>query len=225
MSVLIEKPWAMNNNLTGICLRDSARIARPVNGNHRRNPGPKRVPIVWRTHLWTTPIQAASQPHPVIEPADILHLQTTGPRDISMTRNKRNESAADASNDVTLRVVDLQPMKRFYQDFLGFELLGEFPNAALLEITGSDGKTAQAIGLLKCTVNGAPKHNAGIRIVVSFTPDEYMITQRRLEHFGIRLDKKADDRIRIQDPEGNRVELVCRHKGGGRRTGRRRDYR
>lgn len=161
----------------------------------------------------------------MIEPADILHLQTTGPRDLPMKRNERNESAADTSTDVTLRVVDLQPMKRFYQDFLGFELLGEFPNAALLEISGSDGRTAQAIGLLKRAANGTTKQNAGIRIVVSFTPDEYMITQRRLEHFGIQLDKKTADRIRIQDPEGNRVELVCRHRGGGRRTGRRRDYR
>src|SRR5882724_5643652 len=170
ISVLIEKPWAMNNNLLGTRLRDSARIARPVNGNHRRNPGPKRVPIIWRTHLWTTPIHAAAQSQPVIEPADILHLQTTGPLDLSMKRNQRNGST-DTNNDVTLRVVDLQPMKRFYQDFLGFELLGEFPNAALLEITGSDGKTVQAIGLLKCTANSAPKHNAGIRIVISFTPD------------------------------------------------------
>ena len=211
----------MNNKL----LEKPARIARPVNGNHRRDLGPKQVPVLWQTHLWTKPIHAAAQPHPMIGPADILHLQTTGPRDLSMKRNKRNESAADPGSDVTLRVVDLQPMKRFYQNFLGFELLGEFPNAALLEISGSDGKTVQAIGLLKHTANGAPKDTAGIRIVVSFTPDEYMITQRRLEHFGIRLDKKAGDRIRLQDPEGNQVELVCRHKGSGRRTGRRRDYR
>ncbi|HSY19372.1 MAG TPA: VOC family protein [Candidatus Acidoferrales bacterium] len=215
----------MKNKPSGIHLRRPSRIAPPVNEIHRRDLGPKQVPILWQTHLWTKPIHAVTQPHPMIGPADILHLQTTGPRDLSMKRNERNGSAAALGSEVTLRVVDLQPMKRFYQDFLGFELMGEFPNAALLEITSSDGKTVQAIGLLKRTANGVPKHHAGIRIVVSFTPDEYMITQRRLEHFGIRLDKKTDNRIRIQDPEGNRVELVCRHKGGGRRTGRRRDYR
>jgi len=230
MSVLIEKPWAMNNNPPGTRRRKLARVTRPANGNHALDHGPKRMPILWQTHLWTKPIHTVTHPHPVIKPSDILHLQPTRPRELSPTLKRivRTETASNTSGDMTLRVADLQPMKRFYQDFLGFELLGEFPNAALLEITGSNGRPVQAIGLLKRPVHDGSKRNAGIHIVISFPPDDFETTKRRLVHFDVRLTKTTPDRICLQDPEGNQVEVVCRKEGGrsgGRRTGRRRNYR
>jgi len=44
------------------------------------------------------------------------------------------ETTVKALGEVALRVNNLERMKRFYQEVLGFEVLGEFPNAALLKI-------------------------------------------------------------------------------------------
>ena len=45
----------------------------------------------------------------------------------------KSGSAVKALGEIVLRVNNLERMKRFYQEVLGFEVLGEFPTAVALE--------------------------------------------------------------------------------------------
>jgi catechol 2,3-dioxygenase-like lactoylglutathione lyase family enzyme len=109
---------------------------------------------------------------------------------------------------VTLRVNNLSLMKSFYRTVLGFALVGEFPSAALLEITGTHGRPTQPIGLFKRSACVDPGHAAVHRVVVSFPPGEYELRKRQLELLGFQFELKTPQRICLRDPEGNPVELV-----------------
>jgi catechol-2,3-dioxygenase len=52
-------------------------------------------------------------------------------------------SSIRALGEVAFRVNNLPEMKRFYQEVLGLEVLGEFPTAALLKIAADYGGHTQ----------------------------------------------------------------------------------
>jgi catechol 2,3-dioxygenase-like lactoylglutathione lyase family enzyme len=111
--------------------------------------------------------------------------------------------------EVRLRVNNMQRMKAFYRNALGFALIGELPNAALLELAAtSDGHT-QTIGLFKRSAQLSRKRNLVDRICFSIPSEDCTPQKRRLEELGFRVDVKAPNRICLYDPEGNQVELVC----------------
>lgn len=115
---------------------------------------------------------------------------------------------------VKLRVSNMQRMKAFYRHALGFALIGEFPNAALLELAETDGGRAQAIGLFKCSVHLRRGEMPAARISFSITLADCGSRRRRLEQLGFLVDANDPGRLCLHDPEGNRVELICRDRDG-----------
>jgi catechol-2,3-dioxygenase len=116
--------------------------------------------------------------------------------------------------EVALRVNDLQRMKRFYQDVLGFEVLGEFATAALLKIAeGYNGHT-QVLGLFDRSVRVGPEHTTVDHIAFTIALGDYDSEKKRLESLGLEVEVKDHDWVKwrslyFHDPEGNQVELVC----------------
>ena len=108
-----------------------------------------------------------------------------------------------------LRVSNIQRMKYFYRHVLGFEVIGEFPNAALLEIAKANGGRAQAIGLFQRPINSPGETPPDHRISFSISMKDCQSTQRKLERLGCQVEVTVPNRIWVRDPEGNRVELVC----------------
>jgi catechol 2,3-dioxygenase-like lactoylglutathione lyase family enzyme len=106
-----------------------------------------------------------------------------------------------------LRVNDLERMKRFYRWILGFELVGEFPNAALLEMNVKGGTRVLTVGLFKQTASC--KCAAAYRITVTLPRANCESRRKRLKRIGAAMEIRGRDRICIHDPEGNEIELVC----------------
>ncbi len=132
----------------------------------------------------------------------------------SIIDRRHGEAAGNTSHDMTLRVKNLKPMKLFYQHVLGFELLGEFPSAALLRVGDGSGAQDQMLGLVQRSDWVGPERN-GVAHITFITPvRDREFESKRLESLGFRVDAMNHDEIGerslcFRDPEGNQVELLC----------------
>jgi catechol 2,3-dioxygenase-like lactoylglutathione lyase family enzyme len=70
-------------------------------------------------------------------------------------------SAVKELGETALRVNNLERMKRFYQGVLGFELLGEFPDAVLLKIAEGHAGHSQILGLFDRSVSVDQERSTG----------------------------------------------------------------
>jgi catechol-2,3-dioxygenase len=82
-------------------------------------------------------------------------------------------SAVKSLGEVALRVNDLQLMKRFYQDVLGFEVLGESATGALLTIAEGYGGHTQVLGLFDRSVPVGPAHTTVDHIAFTIALGDY----------------------------------------------------
>jgi catechol-2,3-dioxygenase len=124
------------------------------------------------------------------------------------------EVAVNKSRDVTLRVNNLKPMKKFYQECLGFELLAELPSAALLIVGAGSGAQSQMLGLLQRSVGGGPERNTVGHIALIMPVPDHELERKRLEALGLRVEAMNHEGIGkrllcFRYPEGNEVELPC----------------
>ena len=125
-----------------------------------------------------------------------------------------SEEPAATSANIALGVNDLPSMKKFYQEILGFELMGEFPSAALLKVSRGRSSQSQKLGLLQRSViaecgTSEVEHIAFVMPV----PDPDM-ERKRLEALGLKvaamnLDGLERGLLSFRDPEGNEIELLC----------------
>jgi catechol-2,3-dioxygenase len=124
------------------------------------------------------------------------------------------KSAVKALGEVALRVNNLERMKRFYQEVLGFEVLGEFPAAALLKIgIGYAGHT-QVLALFDRSVSVDQARTTVDHIAFTIGLPDYDSERKRLETLGLNVETKEHAWVKwrslyFHDPEGNQVELVC----------------
>jgi catechol-2,3-dioxygenase len=123
-------------------------------------------------------------------------------------------AAVKALGEVALRVNDLKLMKQFYQDVLGFEVLGEFGTAALLKIAEGYGGHTQVLGLFDRSVRVGPEHTTVDHIAFAIALGDFDSEKRRLESLGLDVEVETHYWVKwrslyFHDPEGNQVELVC----------------
>ncbi|HET9359245.1 MAG TPA: VOC family protein [Vicinamibacterales bacterium] len=123
-------------------------------------------------------------------------------------------TAVRALGEVALRVNNLAQMKRFYQDVLGLEVLGEFSQAALLTVADGYGGHTQVLGLFDRSVPVGPEHTTVDHFAFTIALEDYESEKRRLEALGLDVEVTNHDWVKwrslyFRDPEGNLVELVC----------------
>ena len=129
-------------------------------------------------------------------------------------------SAVKALGEVALRVNNLERMKRFYQEVLGFEVLGEFPNAALLKIAAGYAGHTQVLGLFDRLVSVDKERTTIDHITFTIGLLDYDSERKRLETLGLNVEVYAHEWIDwrslyFHDPEGNRVEQGPPHNQRG----------
>ena len=133
----------------------------------------------------------------------------------STTNSKmKSGSAVKALGEIALRVNNLERMKRFYQEVLGFEVLGEFPTAALLKIAAGYAGHTQVLGLFDRSVSVDQERTTVDHIAFTIGLPDYDSERKRLETLGLNVEVKEHQWVNwrslyFHDPEGNQVELVC----------------
>lgn len=116
--------------------------------------------------------------------------------------------------EVAFRVNNLAQMKRFYQEVLGLDVLGESPVGVLLKIAEGYGGHTQVLGLFDRSVPVGPERTTVDHIAFTIALNDYESEKKRLEALGLAVEIKVHEWVKwrslyFYDPEGNEVELVC----------------
>ena len=115
-------------------------------------------------------------------------------------------------------------MKRFYQEVLGLEVLGEFPTAVLLKIAdGYQGHT-EVLGLFDRAVPVGPERTSVDHVAFTIALTDYESERKRLEGLGLAVEVQEHRWVKWRslyffDPEGNQVEFVCFDPSVGESSG------
>ena len=139
-----------------------------------------------------------------------------------LKRSLNTETTVNTVGDVSLRVNDLQPMKRFYLDVLGFELLGDLPSVALLRPGDDYRGQIQMLALLQRSVGVGPEPGVVRHITFILSIQDPESEKRRLEGLGLCVGTTSRETagkcsLCFHDPEGNEVELLCHDPTSDRR--------
>ena len=129
-------------------------------------------------------------------------------------RNLNMKTAAETTGNVTLRVNDLRRMKQFYQDVLGFKLLGNLPSVALLRLGDDYRGPIQMFALLQRSIGVGPECLVARHITFMLPVQDPESERRRLEGLGLCVETTSRETagkssLCFHDPEGNEVELLC----------------
>ena len=116
--------------------------------------------------------------------------------------------------NVALGVKNLCSMKKFYQEILGFELLGEFPSAVLLKVRAGCDAGGQKLGLLQRSIVSDGQHAEVAHVAFIMSVPDMETEQKRLEGLGLKvaaMNLEGFERglLSFRDPEGNEIELLC----------------
>jgi catechol 2,3-dioxygenase-like lactoylglutathione lyase family enzyme len=110
----------------------------------------------------------------------------------STTNSKmKSGSAVKALGEIALRINNLERMKRFYQEVLGFEaskVLGEFPTAALLKIAAGYAGHTQVLGLFDRSVSMDQEGTTVDHIAFTIGLPDYDSERKRLETLGLNVE-------------------------------------
>ena len=121
--------------------------------------------------------------------------------------------------EIALRVADLDRMQAFYQGVIGLELLQRFPRSAFFRIADGVAGHTQILALFdRATEPGyqglSSAHTTVDHLAFAIALEDFAAEKARLEAAGLRVDTAEHAWVHwrslyVDDPEGNRVELVC----------------
>ena len=120
--------------------------------------------------------------------------------------------------EIALRVRDLDAMQRFYGEVVGLELMRRTETFAFFRIAEGFGGHTQVLALFdrRGAESEPPRPEATSldHLAFAIPLSAYASEKARLEGLGLRVDTAEHAWVQwrslyVDDPEGNRVELVC----------------
>jgi catechol-2,3-dioxygenase len=125
--------------------------------------------------------------------------------------------------EIALRVQDLGAMRAFYEQVVGLECVRAFPHAVFFRIAeGVEGHT-QVLALFDRSAEtgyqGLSRERTTLdHLAFAVSLDDFAAERARLEGLGLEMTTAEHAWVQwrslyVDDPEGNRVELVCYDAG------------
>ena len=121
--------------------------------------------------------------------------------------------------EIALRVADLDRMQAFYEGVIGLELLRRFPQSAFFRIADGVAGHTQILALFDRSAalgyHGLNSEQTTVdHLAFAIALEDFAAEKARLEAAGMRVETAEHTWVQwrslyVNDPEGNRVELVC----------------
>ena len=120
--------------------------------------------------------------------------------------------------EIALRVTDLDAMQRFYANVIGLELMRRLDASAFFRIADGFAGHTRILALFdrRDSQSAPPRADATTvdHLAFAIPLAAYEPEKQRLEALGLRVDTVEHAWVHwrslyVDDPEGNRVELVC----------------
>ena len=121
--------------------------------------------------------------------------------------------------EIALRVADLDRMQAFYEGAIGLELLRRFPQSAFFRIADGVAGHTQILALFDRAAEPgyqglSTAHTTVDHLAFAIALEDFAAERARLEAAGLRVETAEHAWVHwrslyVDDPEGNRVELVC----------------
>jgi len=131
--------------------------------------------------------------------------------------------AVKALGEIALRVKDLDSMQQFYEEVIDLELMKRFPHAVFFNIAEGYGGHTQILALFDRTQEAdyrgtEPEKSTIDHFAFTIALADFDDEKKRLEQLGLKVETTDHPWVRwrslyVEDPEGNRVELVCFDEG------------
>jgi catechol 2,3-dioxygenase len=132
---------------------------------------------------------------------------------------EKRKTPVKALGEIALRVDDLAAMRKFYQEAMGLELMGESPTAVFFRIAEGYGGHTQVLALFDRSgsrdYQGVDANKSTVdHIALTISLADFVSEKERLERLGLRVETAEHKWVHwrslyVSDPEGNQVELVC----------------
>jgi len=136
----------------------------------------------------------------------------------SSTPNER-QTPVRGLEEIALRVNNLDAMQKFYTEVVGLALIKRFPNAAFLKIADGCGGHIQVLALFDRSQSlGYRRIDAATstidHIAFEIPLADFEHEKKRLEALGLEVETAEHTWVHwrslyVDDPEGNKVEMVC----------------
>jgi len=128
---------------------------------------------------------------------------------------------------VSIRVKDLDAMRKFYEEVVGLEVLRRDESFVFFKIAEGYGGHSQNLALFDATnrvflesksLELSPEQTTLHHIALNISLDDYDTEKRRLEGLGLKVQATEHAWLHVRslyfaDPEGNLLELVCYDEG------------
>ncbi|HEX8990452.1 MAG TPA: VOC family protein [Anaerolineales bacterium] len=137
-----------------------------------------------------------------------------------------NESARRVKGlgEVSIRVKDLETMRKFYEEVVGLEVLASEKEYVFFRIADGYGGHSQNLALFPADNRGflrskslelSPEATTLHHIALNVALDDFESERRRLEGLGVKVEATTHAWIHVRsmyfpDPEGNLLEFVAR---------------
>ena len=123
--------------------------------------------------------------------------------------------AIKALGELGLRVNDLDRMQEFYENIVGLEVMRRFPDVVVFRIADGYGGHTTVFNLFARGTEVGSDRSTLDHFGFTIDVKDYESEKRRLEDAGFDVETKVFEwtgwrSLFLHDPEGNRVEFVCR---------------
>jgi catechol-2,3-dioxygenase len=125
--------------------------------------------------------------------------------------------------EIALRVQDLGAMRAFYEQVVGLEFMRAFPHIVFFRIAEGVAGHTQILALFDRSAETgyqglSPERTTLDHLAFAITVQDFAAERARLEGLGLEITTAEHAWVQwrslyVDDPEGNRVELVCYDAG------------